>query len=166
MDNEWSYNERIIAFRANLVELVDEHLLQEYDAIAELFQAQEARHHKEMHEAVSGLLRKRPIPRKVVKTYVYLVVNQAGTQVKIGLSSSPQRRVRTLSTGNADPLHLLYYVVGGRSLEKALHSKFKQHHIRNEWYACCSEIKDEFSRLSATSKGLDSGIDVEGEVRT
>ena len=162
MDSERSYSERIGAFRAHLVELVDAHLLHEYDAIAELFQAQEARHHKEMHEAVSGLLRTRPVPRKAAKTYVYLVVNQAGTQVKIGLSTRPERRVRTLSTGNAAPLHLLCYVVGGRSLEKALHNKFKQHRIRNEWYAYCSEITDEFSRLSGAPKGLDSGIDVEG----
>ena len=127
--------------------------LDEYDALVDLFQTQEARHQREMHEAVTSLLRKRPIPRRTAKTYVYLMSNQAGTEVKIGMSANPKRRLRALSTANAYPLELLHFVLGGRSLERALHDKFKQHHIRNEWYSSCAEIKDEFARLLGVKEG-------------
>ena len=167
MERERNYAVRADKLRSRLVELIkkeDAALLEEYDALVALFQDQEARHHREMYEAVSGLLRRRPVPRRTAKTYVYLVSNQAGTEVKIGLSANPERRLRTLSTANAHPLQLLHFVVGGRSLEKALHDKFKQHHIRNEWYSSCSDIEEEFVKLSGTQKAVTDGIDGKTEV--
>jgi len=158
MKNEQSYEERAGKFRDKLLKLIklvkkqDKKLLQEYDDFVALFQEQETRHHREMYEAISGLLRRRPIPLPAVKTYVYLVACTARSQVKIGLSSNPERRMRTLSTANADSLELLHYVVGSHSLETALHDKFKQHRIRNEWYTRCPEIEAEFVKLSGKRK--------------
>ena len=161
MERERNYAVRADKLRGRLAELLkkeDVALLEEYDALVALFQAQESRHHREMYEAVSGLLRRRPLPKRTVKTYVYLMANQAG-EVKIGLSTNPERRLRTLSTANAHPLRLLHFVVGGRSLERALHSKFKQYHIRNEWYSSCSDIEDEFVKLSGAQGVASNGVD-------
>jgi len=162
MEHERNYAVRADKLRGRLAEFIkkeDAALLEEYDALVGLFKAQEARHQCEMHEVVSSLLRRRPLPRRAVKTYVYLMSNQAGTELKIGLSSNPERRLRTLSTANAHPLCLLYLVVGGRSLERALHAKFKQYHIRNEWYSSCSDIEDEFVKLSGAQKVAVDGTD-------
>ena len=138
--------------------------MDEYDSLVTLFVMQEERHQREMHEAVSSLLRRRPVPRRTVKTYVYLIANEDRTQVKIGVSTNPERRLRTLSTANACALHLLYQVVGGRSAEKALHDKFKKHHIRNEWYSNCLEIENEFARLSGVKKAVTDGLSDKTEV--
>jgi hypothetical protein len=161
MECERNYAVRADKLRGKLAEFIkkeDAVLLEEYDALVAIFQEQESRHHREMYEAVSGLLRRRPLPRRTVKTYVYLMANHAG-EVKIGVSSNPESRLRTLSTANAHPLHLLHFVVGGRSLERALHNKFKQHHIRNEWYSSCSDIEEEFVKLSGAQGVASNGTD-------
>jgi len=153
MDAKRRYEDQLDKLRNKLIKVLDSELLQEYDAAAQTFREQEARHHKEMHEAVTRLLRKKPVIRRAVKTYVYLVANMDKTQVKIGISTRPERRVSTLATGNAGALQLLHKVIGGRPLEKVLHNKFQEHHIRNEWYTYDTTIEDEFIRLNGGDRG-------------
>ena len=66
---------------------------------------------------------------------VYFI--QAGSSrgyIKIGVADCPERRLADLQTGNAHRLSLVAIVDGGESMERELHAKFKEDHIRGEWF--------------------------------
>tara|TARA_B100000700_G_scaffold299188_1_gene366006 strand:- start:1023 stop:1535 length:513 start_codon:yes stop_codon:yes gene_type:complete len=160
MSDEYDYEKLSREFRINLVEatckitpLEQAGLLAEYDELCAVVKGLKTRHQKEMHEAISRLLRPGPVPKISRKTYVYLVGTEDGERVKIGVSVDPKGRLGTLSTGSAQPLELLNYVVGGRSLERALQDKFEEHKVHNEWYRRCPEIETEFAKLASSEEG-------------
>lgn len=69
--------------------------------------------------------------------FVYLIKNSY-SHYKIGISASPRKRLNGLSTACSDTLvlvdfweHPLRY---SDVIEKELHDKFKQYHLRGEWF--------------------------------
>jgi hypothetical protein len=59
---------------------------------------------------------------------------RAGDAIKIGRTKNLARRLRALATGSAAPLELLAAVPGGRELEARLHRRWRQLHLRGEWF--------------------------------
>jgi hypothetical protein len=82
--------------------------------------------------------------KKIKKCYVYLI--QAGNTnfVKIGVSFEPQRRLRDLQTSHYEELKIVAFKEGGKDDELRLHIKFKDSHVRGEWFKFSDDIKLEF----------------------
>lgn len=71
---------------------------------------------------------------------VYFIQN--GDAVKIGISVTPRKRMADIAVSNHADLRLLGVLPGGAKRERALHAKFKAHHIRGEWFKLVPEIKE------------------------
>ena len=75
--------------------------------------------------------------------FLYCIATDQGS-CKFGFSREPQRRLRALQTGSADPLFLIdtVRVVEGseRQMECLLHSEIGNHRrIHGEWYSLSAE---------------------------
>ena len=69
--------------------------------------------------------------------FVYVISD--GDNIKIGYAKEPRERLKALQTANSSQLKLVRaFQVKGRSAalahEKTLHSKFKKHRLRGEWF--------------------------------
>jgi len=64
-------------------------------------------------------------------SYVYAITD--GTNIKIGVSQRPTKRLKTLATGNANNLKLIGYFPGGYALEKEIHAAHKKIRSNGEW---------------------------------
>ncbi len=65
---------------------------------------------------------------------VYFIQDTHTGNVKIGCAADPQARLATLQTGCPSMLILLGAIPGGLEGERALHSRFREHRVRGEWY--------------------------------
>jgi len=91
-------------------------------------------------------LNQKPSRKKVSET-VYLYAMSAGHEIKLGVSSDPDRRQKDMQTGNAKDIELLWRLgpVGRAEafkLEKQLHRKCKRFNVRGEWFtqACMDTV--------------------------
>lgn len=89
-------------------------------------------------EAALGVLRDAAAQRKGRPGFVYLISD--GTAYKIGYSVNPEKRVAELQTGNPRLLRLVKKMSGTEADEKALHQKFIQYNLLQEWFRPMSEI--------------------------
>jgi predicted GIY-YIG superfamily endonuclease len=72
------------------------------------------------------------------KTYVYFIQRQY-SHIKIGVSSNPEKRLRTLQTGSSIPLRLIAtFPCESRSeaflLEKYFHENYAHLQVKGEWF--------------------------------
>ncbi len=65
---------------------------------------------------------------------VYFIQDTHTGNIKIGYAADPQARLATLQTGCPSTLILLGSIPGGLEGERALHSRFRKHRVRGEWY--------------------------------
>ena len=73
--------------------------------------------------------------------YVYFVGAEEVGRVKIGYTLfDPNGRFETLETGSPVKLSKLGLMRGSLAREAELHSRFKHHHARREWFHLDSEI--------------------------
>jgi len=72
--------------------------------------------------------------------YIYAI--KAGGTVKIGWAGDPERRLNDLSLASPLPLRLLGFVEGTKATEKILHRRFKEHHLRGEWFSIKGQVVD------------------------
>jgi len=71
---------------------------------------------------------------------VYFVQASNGL-VKIGVSGSPENRLRTLQTMSPVPLRLLLVLQGGGAHREAeLHEQFAEHRSHGEWFRPAPEL--------------------------
>lgn len=66
--------------------------------------------------------------------YVYFIKTEKTNQVKIGYSSNPLERLKSLQTGNPEKLILIGQYPGTPTLEKALHAFFEDKRNQLEWF--------------------------------
>lgn len=73
----------------------------------------------------------------------YLYVLQCQNFVKIGVSKTPNRRIKQLQTGNPYKIYLLLNlkVEDAYQAENFFHKKFKNQNSMGEWFEVNSEIK-------------------------
>lgn len=73
--------------------------------------------------------------------FIY-VIQETGTHfIKIGWTKNQDdKRKLSLQTGNPRTFKTLFFIKGSIKTEKYLHSKFKNHHIRGEWFEFNEEI--------------------------
>lgn len=72
--------------------------------------------------------------------FVYFIQAGNGGDIKIGFSVSPGRRLAALQTGSAMHLSLLGVVAGPQSFELAVHTKFRAHRVKGEWFRPAPDI--------------------------
>lgn len=65
---------------------------------------------------------------------VYFIQQGDAGPIKIGYSTNPEKRLKTLSTASPYPLHLRLVIEGGKKLEKDLHDQFAEHQLDGEWF--------------------------------
>ena len=77
---------------------------------------------------------------------VYFIEEEGTNRVKIGYSSDPGRRLRTMQTGNSRRLNLLFTIPGDAGVEKRFHDRYKHAQVRHssEWFYFDSQIKELF----------------------
>lgn len=69
--------------------------------------------------------------------YLYLIKSQESGTYKIGITkNSPEKRLKTLQTGNSDNLILIdsYYSRNYKKIETQLHRNLKSYKIQGEWF--------------------------------
>lgn len=81
---------------------------------------------------------------------VYFIGN--GGKVKIGISISPQARLKEMEVSNHGELKLLATLPGGRKRERELHRRFMQYHIRGEWFELVTPIKKFIAGVKSAQK--------------
>lgn len=77
---------------------------------------------------------------KTVTKWLYLI-GTASDEVKIGISSNPEQRLKGLQTGNPNELELIATTTCSDvcELENGLHNKYNTHRLNGEWFDLPSE---------------------------
>lgn len=65
---------------------------------------------------------------------VYVIGARGGTVVKIGTTTQPERRLRSIQGMSPLPLEMIWSVPGGYELESRLHAAFADHRVHGEWF--------------------------------
>lgn len=80
---------------------------------------------------------------------VYFIGSElrTGALVKIGYSTNPAARLRTLQTSNAEPLRIFATTFGDRDLEARYHRRWSARRRAGEWFILGDCIIDEIKRL-------------------
>lgn len=104
------------------------------------------------------------------ETYVYLIAHlgadgQCNGPVKVGYSMSPNKRLKSLQTGNPKPLTLVFSFVTptlghAKDAEDTFHTVCKGHRLSGEWFDLTPKIA-----LSTLTKCLIGHIIVDGPDR-
>lgn len=66
--------------------------------------------------------------------FVYFIQADIGSDIKIGFSTDPCRRMADLQTAASRPLNLLATIPGTVQNEKELHAQFSAHRTVGEWF--------------------------------
>jgi len=96
--------------------------------------------------------------------YVYFIEQAGSEYTKIGVSESPEARLRELQGGNPDLLTLRYVIKVGTqeqaaSLERLLHKLFGKFRIRGEWFdVSAKDMNSATKAIVGTSRMLDGGV--------
>lgn len=71
-------------------------------------------------------------------SFIYVIAADPAGPVKIGSSKEPERRLRQLQTGHADPLKLFHTeaisVEGVLLMERIIHRENRVHKRKGEWF--------------------------------
>ena len=79
--------------------------------------------------------------------YVYFTQGESGGAVKIGYTTNPESRLKTLQTSYPDILKILCLIPGDEKTEKEYHEKFKDIRLNGEWFKPTEEILKEIEEL-------------------
>jgi len=80
----------------------------------------------------------------------YFLQRGEGGPIKIGITSNLAARVRSLSTGSAEPLRVLATLPGDH--EEALHLKLASHRKCGEWFGPSPAVLREVARASKATE--------------
>lgn len=97
---------------------------------------------RERFERVAAGLEPLPKSEKDIQAikggpWVYLIghKNRSDLPVKIGKANNVFSRMSSLQTSHYTELEILFVIPGYSKLEKELHSRYRQHHVRGEWFS-------------------------------
>lgn len=84
----------------------------------------------------------------MTNSYVYFakecVKNGA---IKIGVSTNPHTRVRSLDIGSPNGVVIIAVIPGEIQTEREMHNKFAQYRIKGEWFSPSDELLDFIENL-------------------
>lgn len=67
--------------------------------------------------------------------FIYFAQGSRWVPIKIGWASDPLDRLKSLQTGNADPLRLLFVAPGTKQDETCVHRRFADARTAGEWFS-------------------------------
>lgn len=73
--------------------------------------------------------------------WVYFILDGSGSYLKIGRSTDPLARLKTIQTSSPGKLRLLLVLPGSNETEKFFHDKFSQHRANGEWFKVEGELE-------------------------
>jgi hypothetical protein len=78
---------------------------------------------------------------------IYFVQQGTDGPIKIGVSTDPEQRLRTLQSSSPQPLTLLAFMPGGVESERDLHRRFADGRLEGEWFRSDTPgLADEIAR--------------------
>lgn len=73
------------------------------------------------------------------ETYIYFIEMQG--HIKIGISDNWKKRFSAIQSSSPFPVTPLLVLKRKLGLEKELHDRFSEHHVRGEWFSDHAEIR-------------------------
>jgi len=92
--------------------------------------------------------RRMPSNARLAKGYVYVL--RSGYFIKIGYSTDPAERMKTLLTASPSECELLVCLPGNLKLERQLHAEFAPCHYQREWFFLCGKLKQFIADFEAS----------------
>jgi hypothetical protein len=89
------------------------------------------------------------LTRKKFKGFIYFFQGQSGGAIKIGYSSSPEKRLKELQTGYPDALKILLMIPGDEKTERIIHRQLKEFRLKGEWFKPDRYVVDKIKELKA-----------------
>lgn len=88
--------------------------------------------------------------------FIYLVKQTDADLYKIGVSSEPEKRLKSLQTANGALLELINKVSVdfGYKVEKAIHNHFRSKKTMGEWFILTEEDVSNFSTLCEAKENI------------
>jgi hypothetical protein len=77
---------------------------------------------------------------KTQERYVYFIENELNKEIKIGVTSNIENRLKQISIMVNAPVTLLKYIDGNEQTEKELHNKFSKYRLHGEWFKPDKEL--------------------------
>ena len=92
-----------------------------------------------------------------VMKYIYLIKNSEDDTYKIGVSKSPNKRLKEIQTGNGNELIIIekYLTEHYSIIETTLHHYYSYAHKKGEWFSL--SLSDEVSFIDKCKK-IENGI--------
>jgi hypothetical protein len=92
-----------------------------------------------------------------IKSNVYFISD--GSYIKIGKANDVKSRIKDMQTGSAHKLTLLHYIKcmseeEAFALETYLHDKYKDLHVRGEWYKMSDSMFEETNLIESKLQSL------------
>lgn len=84
---------------------------------------------------------------------IYFIQDTGSHAIKIGVSTDPERRLRSLQTATASKLVLLGVVPGDLSTEAELHRHFADYRLRGEWFRGAPPVLETVRDMIASFPG-------------
>jgi len=92
--------------------------------------------------------------------YIYFVKPQGSSVVKIGFSTDPDKRLRSLQLMNHTPLKIVAKIKATQRDEQWLHQELKAYRVRGEWFRLSSF---EVFRAVFIARCLNAGVEPDME---
>ena len=97
------------------------------------------------------------------RSFVYIIREEGNKRFKVGVSNNPEKRLKTLQTGNPEDLTLLYTSLvcsNSFEIEDSVHEHFKDYLLRGEWFDPALDIKEVIVYLESQRYVLKSEFDL------
>lgn len=95
--------------------------------------------------------KKKNTPKPVTVDDLYLIHDTVLNTLKIGRSSNPHSRVKSLQISTANRLELICIAENIGNFEKSVHDKFKHLRLASEWFKNDGEITKFFNSLNTVT---------------
>jgi predicted GIY-YIG superfamily endonuclease len=94
-----------------------------------------------------------------VKKYVYLISDANSYIYKIGISKNPEKRLKSLQTGNDKNLKIIHKVLCEHSnkVETALHNQYSFLKVNGEWFEL---TQDDVEKFPESCKKIDENFKI------
>lgn len=78
--------------------------------------------------------------------HIYFVQPRGGGPIKIGITSSVERRLKELQSGHPEELRVIGSFMGTQKDEARLHRELSRHRLHSEWFADSDEVRAAITR--------------------
>lgn len=81
---------------------------------------------------------------------IYFIESRDAGLIKIGFTTNPDRRIKSLKTASPNKLRVIMTMPGTREDERKLHEKFAHLRQQGEWFTDCDELRNHIHDLIYT----------------